>query len=181
MKKIFAFIAVAALVSSAAFAEGSGGPSASAGQQQQSAAIAGASNQGNAQSITFVQEAVKPLALSRTITDFNQNYSGSYDIKNVPAVVAPALTSSNDTCMGSTSIGGAGVGFGISIGSSWTDDNCVMLKNSRELYNMGMKGAAMARMCMDEKNKEALELTGFVCPQTTKAKEQQAAQQAAAQ
>ena len=26
----------------------------------------------------------------------------------------------------------------------------------------------MARMCMDAKNKEALELTGFVCPQTKK-------------
>lgn len=158
MKKIFAIVAVTILASSAAVA----------GEQQQSTAIAGASNAGNAQSITFVQEAAQQRDLTRTISDFNTNYSGSYEMKNVPGVIAPSLTSSNDTCMGSSSLGAAGVGFGVSIGSSWTDDNCVMLKNSRELYNMGMKGAAMARMCMDAKNKEALELTGFVCPQTKK-------------
>lgn len=107
-----------------------------------------------------------------TETTQNVHYSGSTSqtIKNVPNVNAPPLVSSNDTCMGSTS-GGLGVaGFGFSLGSSWTDKNCKMLKNSRELWNMGMRGAAMARMCMDDENKEALELTGFVCPQTEKAK-----------
>ena len=53
----------------------------------------------------------------------------------------------------------------------WVDTNCKMLKNSRELWNMGMKAAAMALMCNDAANKEALELTGYVCPQSTKAKE----------
>jgi hypothetical protein len=38
------------------------------------------------------------------------------------------------------------------------------LKNSRELWNMGMKAAALARMCMDGPNREALEITGFKCP-----------------
>jgi hypothetical protein len=72
--------------------------------------------------------------------------------------------------MGSTS-GSANVpGIGISFGTSWVDTNCKMLKNSRELWNMGMKGAAMALMCKDADNREALELTGFECPQTTKAK-----------
>lgn len=85
-------------------------------------------------------------------------------LKNVPAIGAPALASSNDTCMGSTSGGVAMAGFGLSLGSTWSDKNCLMLKNSRELWNMGMKAAAMARMCMDDLNKEALELTGFVCP-----------------
>jgi hypothetical protein len=55
-------------------------------------------------------------------------------------------------------------GVGLSLGSTWTDKNCVMLKNSRELWNMGMKGAAMARMCMDADNREALELSGVHCP-----------------
>jgi len=49
-----------------------------------------------------------------------------------------------------------------------------MLKNSRELWNMGMKSAALARMCMDKKNREALELTGFVCPQAKKAQDEAA-------
>lgn len=58
---------------------------------------------------------------------------------------------------------------GLSFGKTFIDDNCVMLKNSREFWNMGMRGAALARMCMDNLNLEALELSGFVCPQTLKA------------
>lgn len=87
-------------------------------------------------------------------------------IKNTPSIALGQLTSSNDTCMGSVSVGGSGPGFSVGIGSTYKDDNCVMLKNSRELWNMGMKAAAMALMCTDKANKEALELTGFVCPQT---------------
>ena len=100
--------------------------------------------------------------------------STTITIKNTPSVSGPALTSSNDTCMGSTS-GSANVpGIGIGFGTSWVDVNCKMLKNSRELWNMGMKGAAMALMCTDPINREALELTGFECPQTTRDKQKQA-------
>jgi hypothetical protein len=66
--------------------------------------------------------------------------------------------------MGSTSIGGSAVSFGFSAGTTWTDDNCVMLKNARELWNMGFKGAALTRLCMDDKNREALESSGVICP-----------------
>jgi hypothetical protein len=45
-----------------------------------------------------------------------------------------------------------------------------MLKNSRELWNMGMKAASLALMCTDKANKEALEITGFICPQTAAAR-----------
>lgn len=85
-------------------------------------------------------------------------------IKNTPNVNAPPLVSSNDTCMGSTSgsLNIAGVGFGG--GSTWVDQNCKMLKNSRELWNMGMRGAALALMCTDKDNREALAQTGFACP-----------------
>lgn len=83
----------------------------------------------------------------------------------VSTAVAPALMSSNDTCMGSTSVGASAVSFGLSVGSTWTDNNCLMLKNAREMWNMGFKGAALARLCMDDLNKEALEATGINCPE----------------
>ena len=89
-------------------------------------------------------------------------------IKNTPSVSGPSLTSSNDTCMGSTSGSLNLAGIGIGGGSSWVDNNCKMLKNSRELWNMGMKAASLALMCTDAANKDALELTGFECPQTTR-------------
>lgn len=85
-------------------------------------------------------------------------------IKNTPSVAGPNLTTSNDTCMGSAS-GGAGVpGIGLSFGTTLTDENCKMLKNARELWNMGLKAAAIARMCMDDDNRSAMEQTGVQCP-----------------
>ncbi len=104
--------------------------------------------------------------------------SGTQTIKNVPSVFGPALATSNDTCMGSSSGSVNGPGFGVSIGSTWSDTNCKLLKNSRELWNMGMKAAAMALMCTDGANREALEITGFECPQS--ARDKKASQQAAA-
>jgi hypothetical protein len=66
--------------------------------------------------------------------------------------------------MGSTAVGASAVSFGVSFGSTWTDSNCLMLKNSREMWNMGFKGAALARLCMDDLNRESLEATGINCP-----------------
>lgn len=89
-------------------------------------------------------------------------------IKNTPSVNGPSLTTSNDTCMGSTSGSVNIAGLGIGGGTSWVDGNCKMLKNSRELWNMGMKAAALALMCTDTANRDALEVTGFECPQSSR-------------
>ena len=74
------------------------------------------------------------------------------------------LTSSNDTCMGSSGIGGQGMSFGFSLGTTWTDSNCIMLKNARELKSQGHEKAAKARLCMDDDNAMAFELAGEPCP-----------------
>jgi hypothetical protein len=74
------------------------------------------------------------------------------------------LTSSNDTCMGSSGVGGQGMSFGFSLGTTWTDSNCIMLKNARELQNQGHEKAAKARLCMDDDNAMAFELAGEPCP-----------------
>ena len=174
MKNIL--IIAAMLCSVSAFAQQQSSTNTSSTQS-----VAAASNQGNAQSITFTAPAATTVTSSGTLsqtlsqtvsgaTTSNVNYSGSQTVRNTPSVNGPSLVSSNDTCMGSAS-GSANVpGFGLSVGKTYTDTNCVMLKNSRELWNMGMKCAALELMCTDSANKEALELTGFECPQTTKAK-----------
>ena len=103
------------------------------------------------------------------------DYRGEYTIKNVPSVSGPPLTTSNDTCMGSTSASANGAGFGFSVGSTWTDDHCKRLKMSRELWNKGMKAASLAMDCMDAGAREALEITGTKCPQSMTADERRAA------
>jgi hypothetical protein len=86
----------------------------------------------------------------------------------VPAVVAPSLTTTlSETCMGSTSMGIAGAGFGISFGSTWKDDACVRRLDSRELRSFGaglapndailFHFAAKERMCADPKIRAAFE------------------------
>lgn len=128
---------------------------------QQQSADASASNAGNNQSI--VVEASQPLERQEIVS------SGTTTLKNVPSVSGPPLTTSNDTCMGSSSGSANGPGFGVSLGTTWADANCKLLKNSRELWNMGMKAAALALLCTDEDNRKALELTGFECPKPKKA------------
>jgi len=86
----------------------------------------------------------------------------------VPAVVAPSLTTTlSETCMGSTSMGVAGAGFGISFGSTWKDEACVRRLDSRELRSFGsglapndailFHFAAKERMCADKKIRAAFE------------------------
>jgi hypothetical protein len=53
---------------------------------------------------------------------------------------------------GVSAAGGQGASFGFSLGSTWTDENCKMLKNASELKSHGHHAAAKARLCMDDDN-----------------------------
>lgn len=105
-----------------------------------------------------------PLSVTVTPEEQTIRYDGSYTVKNAPSMAAPNITSSNDTCMGSASGAVSGPGFGVAVGSTFTDANCIMLKNSRELWNMGMRAAALAHMCSDPEVAKSLEVTGYKCP-----------------
>jgi hypothetical protein len=150
------------------------------------------SAQGNNQAVTFVTSNPSVVTtnanINSTSTSNNTNnnitsgtstniveYQGTYTLKNVPSVSGPPLTTSNDTCMGSTSASANGAGFGVSFGSTWTDEQCKRLKMSRELWNKGMKAASLAIDCMDPGARSALEMTGTKCPQSMTAEERRAA------
>lgn len=94
-----------------------------------------AANQGNTQAITY-----------------NSSYPESQSIKTVPSAFAPGLTTTlSETCMGSTSAGGSVLGFGISAGSTWRDQECMRRLNARELSNtLGDRQAARELMCGNE-------------------------------
>ena len=124
------------------------------------------------QSIT--QSGTTTQNINSTIGGTSKNiveYTGSYTMKNVPSVNGPNLTTSNDTCMGSSSGSANGPGFGVSFGTTWSDDHCKRLKMSRELWNKGMKAASLAMDCMDPAARVALEITGSKCPQSMTADE----------
>lgn len=96
--------------------------------------------------------------------DGSSNVSVGGDEAAASGAAPVYLTTSNDTCMGSSGIGGQGMSFGFSLGTTWTDSNCIMLKNARELKVQGHDKAAKARLCMDGDNALAFELAGEPCP-----------------
>lgn len=81
----------------------------------------------------------------------------------VSTAYAAPLTAGFDTCMGSSTAGAQGIGFGISLGSTWTDKNCVRLKNARELASMGYSKASVQLLCQNKDIAEAMEAAGTPC------------------
>jgi hypothetical protein len=167
MKKIFVITMLSAACFSALADTSGAGAGAGQNTNVTSTATGTATNAGNSQAITFTSpDQTTTIVGGGTDSALKETITGTQVVKNTPSVSGPPLVSSNDTCMGSASASGNLPGIGLSFGKTYTDSNCVMLKNSRELWNMGMKAAALALMCTDSANKDALELTGFVCPQT---------------
>jgi hypothetical protein len=81
-----------------------------------------------------------------------------------PTVFAPGLTTGNDVCVGAVSAGAAGgngiISAGLSFGSTYTDENCVRLKNAHALFAMGHKEAALAVLAKNKDVADALKAAG---------------------
>ena len=90
---------------------------------------------------TLVVNEAQPLA--HTVQEIRNS---DYTIKNVPSI---ALGNVYPTapCMGSSQIGGSGVGFSIGVGTSWTDDECGIRETSRSFNGLGYKDDALAILC----------------------------------
>lgn len=82
----------------------------------------------------------------------------------VSSATAPGLTSANGSCMGSTSVGAQGVGFGISVGGTWTDGDCDRRYDSIRLQEMGMHKAAVLMMCGKASVAKVMKDAGTPCP-----------------
>src|SRR5215472_15566423 len=86
---------------------------------------------------------------SATITS-NSTVPADQTVKNVPSVFAPGLAAAGlETCLGSVSGGGALLGTGLSFGTSIPDPGCAARLDARTLWSMGLKKAAVARLCLN--------------------------------
>lgn len=87
-------------------------------------------------------------------------------VKSPPATaVSPSINASNsDLCTVGVSGAVQTQILGISAGKTVRDMNCEKLKNAKTLYDMGMKVAAVATMCQDERVFEAMMNAGTPCP-----------------
>lgn len=105
------------------------------------AAFAGAAAKSNSGGNTLVvNEAPIPANTTQSI------HQDSYTVKGVPNVFSGNVYPTAP-CMGSSTIGGAGVGFGISVGTSWTDDECGIRETSRSFSGLNKPDDALKVLC----------------------------------
>ena len=98
---------------------------------------------------TSGSQAISGQGGSATITT-NSSVPADQTVKNVPSVFAPGLAAAGlETCLGSVSGGGALVGTGFSFGTSIPDPSCAARLDARTLWSMGLKKAAVARLCLN--------------------------------
>lgn len=160
MKRLF--LVVLTLFATSAFAIGLGNDNR--GGEATATAIAGASvssridNDVRANAAAFQAQGQKQSAVAgnslqinvpqelanKTIT--NRVETNDYKIATVPNVFGGNVYPTAP-CMGSSQIGGAGIGFGFSIGSSWTDDECGIRETARSFNSFGMKEDAVKVLC----------------------------------
>ena len=96
--------------------------------------------------------------------DTTSNVRGADLGKMVPNVMAPSLTTTlTETCMGSTSFGGSGSGFGFSFGTTWRDSACVRRLDARQLAAFNDMGTAREIMCASSIVREAAQRAGRPC------------------
>jgi len=114
-----------------------------------------------------------PLAVSAqgtntvtsTVTSANTVTGTTTVDKTPPSAHSPSIVVNNqDVCTRAASGSVTTQILGISTGIVITDDNCERLKLSRALFGMGMKVAAVALLCQDERVFGAMEMAGTPCP-----------------
>jgi len=110
-----------------------------------------------------------PPIRTQSTSDSNITTSGQMTttIKQPPpSAISPQFSTgmNSDLC----TIGVAGAVqtqiLGISAGTTFTEENCIRLKNAKVMYDMGMKVAAVSVMCQDKKVFDAMLHAGTPCP-----------------
>jgi len=83
-----------------------------------------------------------------------------------PSAISPQFSSGNNSDLCTIGVAGAVQTqiLGISAGTTFTEENCIRLKNAKTLYDMGMKVAAVSVMCQDQKVFDAMMHAGTPCP-----------------
>jgi len=86
-------------------------------------------------------------------------------IITTPTVAAPGLAAAGiETCLGSASGGISLMGGGFTFGATKVDQGCTIRLLSRQLFAFGLKRAAVALMCQDDRVAAAMEVAGSPCP-----------------
>ena len=148
MKYLYSFLILTLLVCSTAYA----------GSTQSNVSGSNTAIEGGYESSTTYQSGSESTSTTSNTTTSNIRSSP-------PTAGAPSYNSmTQDVCAVGASAGLQTFGLGISGGKHFIDKNCERLKLSRILNDFGMRVAAVAILCQDERVFEAMEQAGTVCP-----------------
>jgi len=121
----------------------------------------------------MVAAAAQPIVTDSTSRSTTDNTSTTTIKSPPPTAVAPAVTTiNNDVCAVAASGAVQTQILGISLGGTMRDMNCERIKLSKNLFDMGMKVAAVATLCQDERVFAAMLAAGTPCPVDGKIGEQ---------
>ncbi len=109
---------------------------------------------------------ISPAMAQPIVTDSTSRSTTETTVKSPPpTAVAPAITTiNNDVCAVAASGAVQTQILGISMGGTMRDMNCERIKLSKNLFDMGMKVAAVATLCQDERVFAAMLAAGTPCP-----------------
>jgi hypothetical protein len=76
-------------------------------------------------------------------------HQDAINVRNVPNVFGGNVYPTAP-CMGSSTVGAAALGWGVSAGTSWADHECGKRETARSFQNLGLTADAVAVLCSSE-------------------------------
>ena len=146
-------IALLSLFAAPVFADVSA--AAGSSSTSQSAAVSGANSGGNTVNGGYTDLSTNPattlnINAAQPLAETIQRIENSdYTIKNVPGI-AMGVNYPTAPCMGSSQVGGAGVGFGVSIGTTWESKECQLRETARSFSALQLNADALAILCTSD-------------------------------
>ncbi len=175
MKRNLTILALVATMSASAFAVnfgdttnnqggqgGAGGRGGDGGNAVAGAAAAASASSKSTAVAAQLQGQAQGQMQSAKTGDVSVNVAGDQTYRTAATAYAAPLAASNGTCMGSSSVGAQGT-FGLSFGTTWTDDSCDLRYDAEALRAVGQPAAAVARLCMKPEIAEAMAAAGTPC------------------
>jgi hypothetical protein len=118
-----------------------------------------------AQAASASQSASGSIAQGGSVTINNPDrieYSGSYEQRDVPGVIAPALAAGVNACAVSASVGGSVLGTGLTGGAAWSDKSCERRAEAAVLAGLGYPEVALRHIARDPEVFQTLVDAGLI-------------------
>ena len=153
---------LAALAMTATVAEAQNARSRADSNSNAGAFSASQSSGGQVTSTIAAQQGVYIDQRGRARTETAIRYSGDFDQRTVPGVIAPALAAGVNSCAVSASVGGSVLGTGITGGAAWSDKSCERRAEAAALAGLGYPDLAMRHLARDPEVYQTLVDAGII-------------------